>query len=175
MYSKAIASIEYNADSPFNGILHNIYYKDNKINLVGSVSLVASSYNKLNVYKIIGVDNEGFNSYFETENRTNSWIQFEFNKIRVVITKYSFKTRNKDFHNEWELQGSNNNITWHAIDHQSIDLSNDDALVTKDLDCNKGNKNSYSYIRLHSLGMRSPEYTYRQTLPVYGFELYGQI
>ena len=176
MYSKAIASIEYNAESPFNGILHNIYYKENKINLLGSVSLVASSYEQsLDVYKIIGVNNTDYDTYFETENCNNSWIQFEFNKIKVVITNYSYRTLKQDFHNEWELQGSNNNISWDPIDHRNIELSNNNSLVTKDLNCNKGNTNSYSYIRLQSLGKRSLVYGRLYTFSVYGFELYGQI
>ena len=176
MSTNPITLIEYDSGSLFNGILHQTYNKNVNIQLIGDLSIVASSYaTNLDVYKIIGVNNPNYNSYFQTENNKNSWIQFEFNNFKVVVLKYIYKTLLQDFHNKWELQGSNNNITWDIIDQQEIQISDSNSFDTKNIDCNKGKK-PYSYIRLQSKGERSNKYYPNiYQLPIYGFELYGEI
>ena len=184
MYSTLLTSttiIKYDKKNPFSGILQQTFHKNSKENIVlnGNIKIVASSYEDSNINAIVGENNPEFNTYFETLDFPNSWIQFEFSNFKVNVQKYLYRTKPADLPNKWELQGSNNNRTWNVLDTREIQNSDDKSKpINNEFECNKKENNqhyAYSYIRLQSKGPRSSSYNGINRLPVYGFEIYGEI
>ena len=174
-----VSSVISNETTPFQGILHHVYFKSNNsfLKLLGNLTLSSSSYGGPgSIYSIVGVNNENFNTFFQTQNQENSWIEFEFTGITVSVNKYEYRAAEHDFQTKWQLQGSNDNITWDLIDEQTTtSYPSSNFVVTKSFTCNQGNKNRYSFLRILSLGERGPSFNFKYILPIYGFELYGNI
>ena len=125
MKRKSVATFKYVDSDPANGILQYTYNKtkSNFLSIDSQVSITASSYDEsvtLNPYIII-TNNFKMRSYFQTLNYNNSWIQFEFSDIQVVIMSYAYQALEHDFHLKWQIQGSNDNVLFHVIDEQTIE------------------------------------------------------
>ena len=176
---KPVATFHYIESDPSNGLLQFVYDKKKStfLNLEGSLEIKASSYEGSSIYQIVSNDTFVSSNYFQTGNKPNSWIQFEFNSLQVSIMSYTYRTRQHDFHEKWYLLGSNDNLTFEIIDEREnsgYPSQNENEIETRHYSCNQGNTKAYSYIRLYSDTQRSDYYDGQYRIPLYGFELYGQ-
>ena len=167
----------YKDDSTFNGILHNSYFKTSDIfSLQSEISLSASSYDKGNITCILGVDNDQFDSFFQTKSFNNSWIQFELKGIRISVSDFLYRTVEYDFHTTWELQGSNDNKTFDILyQGKKESWSQKNEKETIHFTTNMNQNNQYSIIRVQSTGNRNTIYPEIYKLAIYGFEIFGSV
>ena len=175
MAIRSAASFKYNSDSIFKGILHYSYFTSESFFLHSELKITASSYDIENIYTIIGDENPDFDLYFQTTNEENSWIQFEMNNIKIHVSDFVYRTRINDFHDKWQLLGSNNNKTFDILyEGKTEEYEETNDITDKHFNCNNLNcSNQYSYIRVLSNGHRRYQLSYK--LALYGFELYGNV
>ena len=182
MSIRSVASIKYNSDSFFNGILHYSYFTSESFSLNSELKITASSYDAVStgssIYSIIGAENPNYTKYFSTTNEEHSWIQFELKDIKISISKFVYRAKDHDFFDKWQLLGSNNNRTFDILYEGVTETYNTtNKIIDKHYDCDTLNcSNQYSYIRVITNGQRNEHtYTYKYKLAIYGFEIYGNV
>jgi len=113
-------------------------------------------------------------SYWESQNLPNSWIQFDFKQRKVSITSYSFYVYNKI--KSWKVEGSTDGSTFEIIDNKvdTTDFQNsnrkfNDPSAQKNFPVQPNNK-YYRYIRITSTGKRWVENDY---FNLYRVEFFG--
>ena len=171
------AALNYDKNSEFSGIFYHTYYKTGIFSLNGDFKITASSYKQGSIYCIVGVDNSNNNNFFQTDNIQNSWIQFELNNIKISVSSFIYRAREPDFHDNWQLLGSNDNETFDILyEGKTESYTNQHSLINKNFNCTNENIGKrYSLIRLKSNGQRSSYWDSRFILPIYRFEVFGNI
>ena len=80
-----------------------------------------SLYQKRSLTAPIGYIENGLETYFESNNsETEHWYQIDFLSFHVGVTGYTLRMRVDHYHPEWWLLGSQDNIEWKIIDHQTM-------------------------------------------------------
>jgi hypothetical protein len=100
---KRLSQIVIWPDSPFSGLIHhltavcggNVYERS-------AVEITCSSTHRSNCWQVV---DSGWNDWWESNNQTNSWIQFDFKTRSVALTHYTLKSESDGGHHllEWNL------------------------------------------------------------------------
>ena len=159
----------FDSGYPFDGVFSSLTAKyDGNPHKENIVKISASSDPKNNVYEIINYEWE---YYYYSENQTNSWIMFDFQKLLLSLTDYTLQSdgSGENHLEEWVIEGSMDSQTWSIID----------ARKTKELNASYGIKSfhcekspPYRYIRLRQTGFNS---SFQYYLLLGNIELFGQL
>ena len=98
----------------------------------------------------------GWNNWWESTNRTNSFVLFDFKWRRVCLSHYSLKSHGVVGCNlvSWVLEVSNDGLTWEAVDERDTqDL--DGIYIVKTYECSNQTSPFARYVRLRQRGRNS--------------------
>lgn len=166
--------------------LHSITadHKDNNFEgIFFSMSQILNNKNpaNLNIIKIIPSDTinvnythvieKGYKSHWFSF-RSNPWLKFDFNNIKVKISGYSLKTysggENYAHLKSWDLEASNDDQNWislHSMRH-TTDINSDSAEMYYDV----VSDTFYIYLRIKMIG---PSWAGSDFMVIRNFEIFG--
>lgn len=134
------------------------------------VKVTSSSVNSSGRIAKYAVDLDDCNHYFQSGNQQDSWLQFDFQNLKISPTHYSIRTRHnggKGCHHpkNWCIEGSNDTNSWTTIDTRSDITSLDDknAISTFSIETSSRTNQFYRYIRIRQTGVNTYGY-YHLTL-----------
>ena len=163
---------KYKSSNPFDGIINHIRKRSNdsiegKINITSSDEY-GSSYSPKNA-----VLYNNRNRYFQTNDRSNSYICFDFKDHRVILNSYEIRSASTSYNPKyWYIQGSNDNSNWERLDEQrDCPYLNGSNLVHSFPIKSNGNK-GYRYIRLYQF---SNNWCSNNYLCIDSIEFYGTL
>lgn len=153
--------IEYdgNVENAFKGIICQLTKESGgNVDDKGIVKVTASS--ELNNYFAkYAVDLDDCNNYFESNDISNSWLQYDFQNQRIRPTHYSIRTRHDNgkggYHpKNWDIEGSNDGEKWITLDsRQNITCLDDrSAIHTFDIQTPQKNDDFYQFLRIRFTG-----------------------
>lgn len=109
---------------------------------------------KYNIYNVIDFDNE--ENYYETENKKNSWIMFDFKDKNVRTTYYTIKSSpsSSNYLKSWCFEGSKSakDNEWEILDSQDKLNIFDNYSLTHTFKINAKN-DCYRYLRIRQTGI----------------------
>ena len=138
-------------EGKFEGIFR---YLKEKGDIKNEVSITSSSNGGYDHYNMLDLDK--IDSFFQTQDKQNSWICFEFKNHQVIPTGYIIRTypSEDNYHlKSWVVEGSNDNNNWTKIDEHK----NDSSLKGKSRVhlfniTNNRNNQSFKYLRIYQTG-----------------------
>jgi hypothetical protein len=163
---------QYRKDSPLDGIISYLtkrfggHVMDRDI-----VSITASSCENTQTLPLRTVADFDSLDYFATDNRTDSWVCWDFKNFRVKPTHYVIRTRRKgdSCHlQSWNLEGSVDGQSWIKLD-QRIDktsLKSTGAIATFVI----SKSSQLRMIRIRQIGKNSSG---NDILVINAFEIFG--
>lgn len=170
---KAI-KIRYNEKEPLNGVFHFLTLKNKKEIAKNQIINVIPSSCSVRDPKAIIDSNQP--EVFQTENRANQWIAFEFNEMKMKVTSYtlqSYYNGKPNFANpkNWILEGSDNGRDWIEMDrHEECpDLNNKNVIKNYKI---KGDFKEFKYIRVKQIGKN---WANMDQLTLSKVELFGEL
>jgi len=148
LYDKgANSTISFSPLAPFQGIFS--YFQPNHDELDFKV-IVSSCSSYGNEHEL--VNPEDTLTYWESADKPNQFVEFDFNNKKVILSAYSLKSSSNEsdmIHPKaWIVAGSNNQEDWITL-HQ-VDYSNDlnGGSLTMSWECNeKQSEEPFKYIR----------------------------
>lgn len=112
--------------------------------------------------------------YFESNDEENSWIRFDFKKMRIAISHYTLKTwfwgPNFQHLKSWVVEGSDDGNEWTELDQREDENSLNDALAFRRFKCLI--KVSCRYIRIRST---DTDHSGSNLLILNAVEFYGRL
>lgn len=113
---------------------------------------------------------------FATNDINDSWIKFDFTKLKIILKNYTIKsypfTKNDTHLKSWIIEGSNNNINWQILDEQkNSDVLNGKSYVHTFSVKNEKDK-AFKYLRLKMTGLN---HSNNNVLCFNSIEFYGGI
>lgn len=107
----------YSKEKVWDGILNYLCKKSNG-EIDNEIKITASSNRDNDLPKNV-TNYEDDLSYFYSLNQSNSFLCFDFNKYKVIITDYTIKSKDSSYNpKSWVIEASNNQETWEIIDSQ---------------------------------------------------------
>jgi hypothetical protein len=160
-------------ESPWSGLICYLCEQcGGNVHEKGLIDITCSSRSHNQCWQVV---NYGWTDYFYTENRPNSWIQFDFKDRVVSLTHYALKSHSGEINwfVEWTLQGSMNGNTWSVLDTRNTQELKGKS-ITKIFECQSISSVSefYLYIRLTQTGETSHGEDY---LILTNIEFFGSI
>jgi hypothetical protein len=119
--------------------------------------------------------NFGVISDFYTKNSPGSWVCYDFERMKVMITSYSIRSRSPTttlFPRHWILEGSSDGQDWVEIDRRDNDLSLNQMNPIVHFGCVTTNSRAMKMIRFRLTGKDSLGSHY---LCISGLELFGSL
>lgn len=121
-------------------------------------------------------NHEEQNKNFCSENVSNSWICFYFNKYKIIPSEYEIRSRNgiaNWYHpKSWIIECSNDNISWEILDERKDCLCLNGKRITHTFQLKNQTNKEFRYIRMRSTG---PDCNGSNYLTFEAFELYGKL
>lgn len=158
--------IEYdgNSDHCFQGIIHHLTeLSGGNIADKGIIGISSSSINKTYYPKYV-VDLDDKTHYFQSEDRQDAWIKFDFKDRKIRPSHYSIRTRHDwgksgSHLKNWAIEGSNSNKPndWKVLDSRSDISCLDDAnaMNTFDITAKLEPDECFQYLRLRITGVNT--------------------
>jgi hypothetical protein len=149
----------FSSSSPMDGLISYLTKKHGGHILdKGIVSITASGLHNAQSWPLRNLATVGNQTPFSTSNTPNSWICYDFKRLRVGVTDYSIRSRcdaNANHLRCWRLDGSIDGLSWNEIDHQenNTSLNSQGAIVT--LSIPEGHRGQYRMIRIQQTGKNS--------------------
>ena len=149
-FSKQIIA-QFNGQ-PYNGIFAKLKENSNgDPYLKKIVNITASTSDRNEAFQIIDYN---WNDFFFTEDKPNSWILFNFKKMKIQLTNYTIKTHKYPqgtcHIKSWIIEGSNGDNNWSEIDKRSSPVLNGPNRF-QTFPATKS-KDPFQYIRLRQIG-----------------------
>lgn len=173
-YHRKAIKINYNEKEPLNGVFHFLTNKNKKEIAKNQIINVIPSSCSVRDPKAIIDSNQP--EVFQTENRANQWIAFEFNDMKMKVTSYtlqSYYNGKPNFANpkNWILEGSDNGREWVEMDrHEDCpDLNNKNVIQNYKI---KGDFKEFKYIRVKQIGKN---WANMDQLTLSKVELFGEL
>ena len=162
----------FEKNQPLNGIFNYLTkkYGDNP-HLENIIEVTASSSEYNSPYEIL---NYNWEDYWYSKNISNSYILFDFQKLKIRPCNYTLKTHNSgsgySHIKNWILEGSNDLINWNILDQKlnNFDLNKKNSIFT--FECKS--LEYYKYIKLKQVGKNHHGGDY---LCLSGIEFFGGI
>lgn len=157
---------------PYNGIFTKLKENSNgDPYLKKKISITASTSDRNEAFQVIDY---GWNDFFFTENKPNSWILFDFKDMRIHITNYTLKTHKYPSGTchikSWIIEGSNGKNIWSEIDKRSSPVLNGPNRF-QTFPATKSN-DTFQYIRLRQTGFN---FRNDNILAIASIEFFGTI
>ena len=111
----------YNSSKPLNGIIaHLTKEHGGNVHEKGVVAVRASSTRKSGILAPEHVVELGTNKTFSSGNEPDSWIFYDFKKMRVAVTSYSIRSSDGLYPKSWILEVSNDGSdeSWEIVDRR---------------------------------------------------------
>lgn len=165
-------AIDYNPESPLNGILSYVQqFYPKSINIKASSSTIYGNPESLIYQHISG-------EYWESQSmQPNPWFQISINDKKINLVGYVLQTTSNASDsrnpNSWIVAGSNDGENWHTL--SQIDKKSDlyEPNISVLFECNeKENDEAYSMFRFE---MTEPTYQGDWTFRICRVELYGDL
>jgi hypothetical protein len=113
-------------------------------------------------------------SYFETDNRPDQWICFDFKTVRTEPTHYTIRTHQYDpgyaHLKNWVVEGSDDAVSWTEIDRRENNSDINKAWDVKMFAVSRSG--SFKMIRLRQTGLN---HRHSHRLVLRAFEVFGSI
>lgn len=147
-------------ENGLKGIIHHLTAEHGgNVDSKGVVKVTASSVYNGHYPKTV-VDFEDAQHFFESNDKQNSWVKFEFVQRKVKPTHYSIKTRNAGKGSRhlknWVVEGSNTNFDndWIILDFRNdVNLLDGKSIVqTFDIQNILNDNESFRYLRIRQTG-----------------------
>ncbi|KAK8845880.1 hypothetical protein M9Y10_020806 [Tritrichomonas musculus] len=144
------------------------------------VKITASS-TYSNYYPKYAADLTDDQHYYFSNSQPNTWLKYDFQKLKVRPNSYSIRSRHDDGQKGchlrcWVIEGSNsgNEDDWKILDTQSgiTDLDDRNATYTFDIDPPLGQNDFYRFLRIRQTGTNTAGSNY---LAVSALEFFGSI
>lgn len=165
-----------NKNNEFDGILN---YLQNNGNIRDEVGITYSSIHRGDPFNLLQYDNK--ENYFQTQNRPNSWICFEFKKHEVIPSGYiirSYCVGNHQHPKTWKFEGSNDMESWVTLDSQANNesLRGESRVHLFPISNEEHKDKPFKYLRIQQTGPtwynNSDKYHY---LLMNSIEIYGKV
>ena len=160
------------AGQAYTGIISRLSERaQGNVHLKGMVKVSASTSDHNEPWQIVDFN---WNDVFFTEDKTNSWIMFDFLDKRVEVVHYTLRTHKyptgQCHLKAWIIEGSNNGTIWDELDRRITPMLNGpnkfQTFPTTKHDCH------YRLIRLRQIG---PNCRGDNVLALANMELFGII
>lgn len=147
---------------PFNGIIHKLTEENGgNVHNKGIVNVTSSSISNSRFdYYAVDLNDENF--YFCSDNKEDSWLQYDFKNFRVHPTHYSLRSSNhysKGQYNliSWIIEGSNTGENWIELDSQSNVYDLDGINMVKTFEIKNPTKSNefFRFLRIRETGKDS--------------------
>jgi hypothetical protein len=124
--------------------------------------------------KSFQVADHGWNSYWWSTNTPNSWICFDFKEKNIELEHYTLKSGGYggDHLVTWEIEGSNDGLTWASVDKRNTQELNGNYIVKTFECCGESRSKLFRYIRLRQTGKNSTNY---DNLSLCNIEFFGKL
>jgi hypothetical protein len=122
------------------------------------VSITASSIASPQSFPLRHVADFSNQSYFYTNDETNSWICYDFKDMQIKVTHYSIRSRrygNWDHLRSWTLEGSQDGLRWVKIDDRTNDTSLNSEGAISSFSISEESQSEFQMIRLRQTGKNS--------------------
>jgi hypothetical protein len=160
-------------NEPFSGIISHLTADcGGNVHEHGVVSITASSTRRNLCHQVA---NHGWNDYWYSDNRLNSWIRFDFKDKRVQLTGYTVKSAGHGGHylRQWAVEGSNDGSNWTALDARDTqELCHDYATKTFRCESQVEKSEWFQYVRLRQTGEDSTGFSH---LFLCNLEFFGKL
>lgn len=174
VYHRKAIKIRYNEKEPLNGVFYFLKNKNKKeIAKHQIINVIPSSCSVRDPKAIIDSNQP---EVFQTEDRANQWIAFEFRDMKMKVTSYtlqSYYNGKPNFANpkNWILEGSDDGREWVEMDrHEDCpDLNNKNAIQNYKI---KGDFKEFKYIRVKQIGKN---WANKDQLTLSKVELFGDL
>ncbi|KAK8891019.1 hypothetical protein M9Y10_028222 [Tritrichomonas musculus] len=161
-YSYESFIFDGNPENSFKGIIHYLTQEvGGNVSEKGTVDVTSSSsfgdgYSPKN-----SVDLEDKRHYFESQNKQNSWLKYDFKELKVHPTHYTIRTRHDNgkggYHlKNWVIEGSNSDDDndWKILDQRSqvtcLDAAN--LVHTFNIQNHLESHEWFRYLRIRQIG-----------------------
>lgn len=172
-------NIKFEKGCEFKGIIQYLKkLNQNKLNDV--IEITASSVcDDSEIYSFQhAIEYDDLESYFESEDRDDSWICFDFKDKKLKLENYTLRSFNKGKSSghlkSWVIEASNdeNKKDWKIVDkHENCDLLQGQNFVHT-FSVQNENKESFRYIRLRQIGQ---SWSGNKYLNLNSIEFYGDL
>lgn len=158
------------AGQAYSGIISRLSERaQGNVHLKGMVKVTASTSDHNEPWQVVDFS---WNDVFFTENKTNSWLMFDFLDKRVEVVHYTLRTHKYQTGQchlkAWIIEGSNNGTIWDELDRRMTPMLNGpnkfQTFPTTKHDCH------YRLIRLRQIG---PNWRGDNVLALANMELFG--
>ena len=159
-------NVEYKGE-PFSGIIHSLTTKySGNVNDKGIIDISGNRDVTISDTFYVSfsslVDFNYSKNCYKSENKPNSFIQFDFKNHKISVSAYSIKSSNlpgPSLLKSWVIEGSDDSNSWTVIDSHT----NDQSLCVESFEpkvCtfnvnNNGSENKFRFIRLRITGKTS--------------------
>jgi hypothetical protein len=155
--------------SDFEGILHHLCVEcEGNPHTKGLIAIRASTSHPSQP-SVETIADFGQPSRWESLNRANSWVMFDFKELTVSVDGYSLRSRFQL--STWVMEVSDNRGLWSKIDEQSTsELTNVNA--TKYFACHSRSPQFHRYVRIRQTGVNGHGTDH---LLISNLEFYGRL
>lgn len=174
--------IEYDGDTSrsLEGVIDYLTKKSGGIvSENGTVNVSSSSYVGSSRLPKNAADLKNTQSYFQSKNESDGWLQYDFVKNRVIPTSYTIRTRHDCDYNHprnWVVEGSDTGKEneWTILDRRQNDASLSGTSVSRTFNIQfpQGSEGGYRYLRIRQTGTESYGYYY---LTISALEYFGTL
>jgi hypothetical protein len=170
--------ISYN-NEPLNGIIAFLTEEHGgNVHDCGIVEVTASStYGRGREFMAQNVVNLKDPGAFESADRMNQWIMYDFKNRRVKLTHYTIRSRERDGRNSnnlqsWIVEISEDGIQWAQADERMNEDVLNDAYAVHTFECKNSSLPSCRFIRVRQMG-----HTHRNDniMSLSALEIFGSI
>jgi hypothetical protein len=158
---------------PLDGIIAYLtQYCGGNVDDKNFVKITASSTDRGNCKTLADF---GIISEFHTNNTPNSWVSYDFQRMKVIVTSYSIRSRPESashFPLSWILEGSRDGTNWVELDRRENDSTFKQASQIAHFECRRTDSQAMRMIRLRLTGKNSHGYDF---LCISGFEVFGRV
>ena len=165
---------DYDSASPLNGIIARLAHVcGGNVHENGAVKVTSSScwshdHGPKNAVEL------GTDSFFLSNNETNSWICCDFKGRRVAPTSYSIRTSDWSFPKSWVLEVSNDGTdgSWEVADRRDDNFDLNGEYQTRNFAISDPPRWSFRFVRLRQTGENHEGSDY---LHITSLELFGTL
>ena len=159
------------ANGAFNGIVRHLRHEcGGNPHEKGVISITGSKNSRNQCHQLVDY---GWNSYWVSTNKPNSFVQFDFKSRRVCLSQYSLMSDGDGSCHllTWVLEVSDDGSVWEVVDERNTRDLNGNYIV-KTYDCNKRNERFVRFVRLRQTGKDSSNW---DNLLLSQIEFFGQL
>ena len=136
----------------------------------GIMDITASSSNRKTCRRLVDY---GWNDWWGSNDRKDSYVQFDFKAIKVCVSDYAIQSDGDSGHHlrSWVLEASNGGERWDELDNRYTSEL-DGKYIVKNYNCKLNRSTFYRLIRLRQTGKNTSDSNY---LKLSQIEFFGKV